>query len=64
MWSIEGRCGAGLVVVSVGFVSTVEGTVVVEGRTAVEGAVVVERRTVVSMVLPPLPRAEPSNFPV
>jgi hypothetical protein len=57
MWSIEGRCGAGFVVVPVGFVSVVEGTVVVEGRTEVEGTVVVVVLTEVSIVLPPFPAA-------
>lgn len=55
---MEGRRGAALVVGPVGFVSVVEGTVVVEGRTVVEGTVVVEGRTEVSIVLPPLPGAE------
>lgn len=61
MWSIEGRCGAGLVVVPVGFVRVVAGTVVVEGRTAVEGTVVVVVLTEVSIVPPPFPAVELSK---
>ena len=58
MWSIEGRCGAALVVVPLGFVRVVEGTVVVEGRTTVDGTVVVVVLTGVSIVLPPFPSFE------